>query len=347
MIVTVLASGSLAATAFARGPDESVRLADQVLDEIMSIPARRIPEQLLADAQGLVIIPSVIKVGFVGGIRRGRGVVLVRDADGAWGIPQFVVLTGGSVGWQAGVQATDVVLVFRTRRSVDGLLDGKFTLGAGASIAAGPVGRSAEAATDAQLGAEILSYSRSRGIFAGVAIDGSVIDIDEAAHVAFYGTPSADLPVEVPQSAVKLLQNVESLTHAGEGVVLVPDMPPAETAAHGLDKRHALARASRRLEARLNDEWRRYLALPKEVFADGGDPPHDSMRAALQRFDRTASDRRYQALTGRQEFRATHTDLRKYVEMLDAASPPAQIDLPPPPEESGEASRKSEVGIRN
>ncbi|HEV3020939.1 MAG TPA: lipid-binding SYLF domain-containing protein, partial [Pirellulales bacterium] len=126
-IATVLAAGAFSGSAFARGPDESVRLADQVLHEIMSIPARRIPEQLLADAEGLVIIPSVIKVGFVGGIRRGRGVVLVRDADGAWGIPQFVVLTGGSVGWQAGVQATDVVLVFRTKKSVEGLLGGKFT----------------------------------------------------------------------------------------------------------------------------------------------------------------------------------------------------------------------------
>ncbi|HEV3005248.1 MAG TPA: lipid-binding SYLF domain-containing protein, partial [Pirellulales bacterium] len=98
-IATMLAAGTISEAAFARGPDESVRLADQVLHEIMSIPARRIPKQLLADAEGLVIIPSVIKFGFVGGIRRGRGVVLVRDADGAWGIPQFVVLTGGSVGW--------------------------------------------------------------------------------------------------------------------------------------------------------------------------------------------------------------------------------------------------------
>ena len=134
----------------------------------MAIPGRQIPETLLAEAQGIAIVPNVIKVGFVAGIRWGHGVVMVRDAEGEWSLPQFVTLTGGSVGWQAGVQGTDVVLVFLTKKSVEGLWRGKFTIGADASVAAGPVGHDAAAATDARLRAEILSYSRSRGLFIGL-----------------------------------------------------------------------------------------------------------------------------------------------------------------------------------
>jgi SH3 domain-containing YSC84-like protein 1 len=317
-----------------RGPEESVRLADQVMHEIMAIPARRIPEQLLANAEGLVIIPGVIKIGFVGGVRRGRGVVLVRDGDGAWGIPQFVILTGGSVGWQAGVQATDVVLVFRTKKSVEGLLGGKFTLGAGASVAAGPVGRSAEAATDAELGAEILSYSRSRGLFAGVAIDGSAIEIDESAHQGFYGSPTSELPLQVPESAVKLLQDIEALTGEGDGAVVLPAMTPVPNAARespDIELRRLLARESRKLDSLLNDNWRRYLALPKEVFTDAGPPRVEAMHAALEKFDRTASDEKYRKLTQRQEFQTTHERLAEYAASLEAAAHPPELDLPSPP----------------
>ncbi len=121
-------------------PTETIRASEQVLAEIMAIPARRIPEALLAEAQGVVIVPNVIKIGFIAGVRRGHGVVLVRDNDGEWSLPQFVTLTGGSVGWQAGIQGTDVVLVFTTPKGVEGLLQGKFTIGADASASAGPVG---------------------------------------------------------------------------------------------------------------------------------------------------------------------------------------------------------------
>ena len=149
-----------------------------VLNEIMAIPASGIPASLLANAQGIVIIPDLVKGGFVLGVRHGRGIVMVRDERGFWRPPSFVTLTGGSVGWQIGLQVTDIVLVFKTRSSVQGLLRGKFTFGADAAAAAGPVGREAAAATDAQLLAEIFTWSRSRGLFAGVSLDGSVLQID-------------------------------------------------------------------------------------------------------------------------------------------------------------------------
>jgi lipid-binding SYLF domain-containing protein len=143
----------------------------------------------LQDAQGVAIIPHVLKAGFVIGGRYGRGVILVRAADGTWGNPVFITLVGGGIGWQIGVQSTDVVLVFKTRASLDRILSGqgKITLGADVAVAAGPVGRQAEAATDGQLRAEIYSYSRSRGLFAGVSLEGAGILINCDADEAFYG----------------------------------------------------------------------------------------------------------------------------------------------------------------
>ncbi len=171
------------------GADEETEARDavRVLDEIMQAPDRRIPDRLLRDAEAVAVIPDVIKAGLVIGGRHGDGVLALRGRDGTWTNPSFVALTGGSVGFQAGVQSTDVVLVFRTRRGVDGIVNGKFTLGADAAVAAGPVGRSAMSSTDAQLKAEIYSYSRSRGLFAGVALDGAVISIDHDANEAAYG----------------------------------------------------------------------------------------------------------------------------------------------------------------
>ncbi len=158
-----------------------------VLTEVRNLPERRIPRWMLADAAGVAVIPNVIKAGFVVGGRRGKGVLSVRNPDGGWSHPNFITLTGGSVGFQAGVQASDVVLVFKTRRSIEDLVRGKFTLGADASVAAVPVGRDAAAATDVALKAEIYAYSRSRGLFAGVALDGSALTIDHRANEAVYG----------------------------------------------------------------------------------------------------------------------------------------------------------------
>ncbi len=161
--------------------------ADEVLDELTKIPLKGIPATLLADAQGVAIIPRVIKAGFIVGGRGGHGIVIAKDKDGNWGDPVFVDLGGASVGFQAGVESTDVVLVFRNRKSLDRLLEGKgkVTLGADASIAAGPVGRMAAAATDAKLEAEIVSYSRSRGLFAGVSLDGAAVHANADSNMLF------------------------------------------------------------------------------------------------------------------------------------------------------------------
>jgi len=167
--------------------DKRANEASQVLSEILRIPEESIPTNLLEEAQAIAVIPDMLKVGFVVGGRHGRGLIAIRGSDGTWSHPSFITLTGGSVGFQAGVQSTDVVLVFRTTRGVDSIVNGKFTLGADASVAAGPVGRTAQASTDEQLKASIYSYSRARGLFAGVALDGSRIGIDNKSNQAVYG----------------------------------------------------------------------------------------------------------------------------------------------------------------
>lgn len=186
----ILLSTALAATApVLAGPqeDQRSRNAIRVLAEIQNIPEQAIPDKLLDEARAVVVIPDTIKAGLVIGGRRGHGLMSVKTADGSWSSPVFIKLTGGSIGFQAGVQSSDVILVFRNDRSLDNIVNGKFTLGADAGVAAGPVGRSASAATDGQLKAEIWSWSRARGLFAGVALDGAVLQIDDAANLEAYG----------------------------------------------------------------------------------------------------------------------------------------------------------------
>ena len=303
-----------------------------VLSEIMAIPASGIPASLLANAQGIVIIPDLVKGGFVVGVRHGRGIVMVRDERGFWRPPSFVTLTGGSVGWQIGLLVTDIVLVFKTRSSVQGLLSGKFTLGADAAAAAGPVGREAAAATDAQLLAEIFTWSRSRGLFAGVSLDGSVLQIDHAANTAFYNGANVTDPnqsIPVPASAIALMRLVgyhtgtpgESLSAAPltavptRAVMPVGAAPaPAPAAVGDLQvTRQQLAAASLRLHTILDGNWRTYLAMPAEVYA--GDRPVnvESLQQTLGRFDAVARDPRYALLAQRAEFRSTHDWLQRYV----------------------------------
>ena len=167
--------------------ESKVEAAKDVLDEIMKIPEQRIPPAMLKNTYGIAVIPNVIKAGFVFGGRYGEGIIVVRTKSGKWSDPLFITLAGASVGFQAGVQSSDVILVFKSKRSVDGIIQGKVTLGADASVAAGPVGRQASAATDIELIAEIYSYSRSRGIFAGISFDGAVLQVEETMSAAFYG----------------------------------------------------------------------------------------------------------------------------------------------------------------
>ena len=172
-------------------PSDQVRKIDdavRALEEMMKESDKSIPVSLIEGCAGIAILPDVIKAGlFIGG-RHGKGVLLVRTTDGGWSDPAFVDIKGGSVGWQAGVQSADIVLVFRTPRSIENIGEGKLTLGADAGIAAGPLGRSAEASTDSDLKAEILSYSRSRGLYAGLTLQGSSLQEDRKANRNFYGT---------------------------------------------------------------------------------------------------------------------------------------------------------------
>lgn len=172
----------------AAAEDVTAKIGDAaaVLKEIMAVPEKGIPPALLSDAHGVAIIPGVIKVGFIIGGRYGTGVLLVRDKDGKWSSPSFISLAGGGIGWQIGAQSTDIILVFKSRQSIEGIRKGKFTLGADAAVAAGPVGRSMEAATDVKLKAEVYSYSRSRGLFAGISLEGAALQIDHEANAAFY-----------------------------------------------------------------------------------------------------------------------------------------------------------------
>jgi lipid-binding SYLF domain-containing protein len=161
-------------------------MATQILEELSATPDTFIPERLLDRAYAIAVVPDVTKVAFIAGGRRGSGAMVVRDKNGRFSNPVFISLTGGSFGWQAGVQSTDVVLVFTTRTGVEGITGGKVTLGADASVAAGPVGRQASIATDANFTAEVYSYSRNRGLFAGIALDGSVLSIDRSSNSEFY-----------------------------------------------------------------------------------------------------------------------------------------------------------------
>ncbi len=237
----MLSSHSFAQVPAAQTPGAgTVDQATNVLNEFLAIPNKGIPRSLLSRAQGLVIIPGTVKISFIGGVRRGKGVVVTRDANGVWKPPMFITMTGGSVGFQGGIQSTDVVLVFMTQKSVNGLLTGKFTIGADAAVAAGPVGRQAAAATDGRLQAEILSYSRSRGLFLGVSINGAALQIDAPANLAYYngtgmtadGTPIGP-NVQLPPSASRLLAQLATYTPAA-AVVPGAAAAGAPTANHGV-----------------------------------------------------------------------------------------------------------------
>lgn len=185
--LTVLFLLSPSLTAAPPTPRETLDRSAEVIADIESMPLKSIPTKLIAEAQAIAIIPRVVKVGFVVGGRVGFGVALLRDDKGEWGEPTFVRLGGASVGFQAGLESTDVVLVFKKKASLDRVLSGKgkLTLGADASVAAGPVGRSASAATDGKLEAEIFSYSKSRGLFAGVSLSGAGLMNDHPANDRF------------------------------------------------------------------------------------------------------------------------------------------------------------------
>ena len=171
--------------------NEEKRVTDSsaVLETLVRAPDQNIPQHILERAEAIVVIPSLVKGGFIIGAQHGRGVMSVRNRDSnTWSAPGFVALTGGSIGWQIGVQSVDLVLLVMNKEGVKDLLDNEFKLGANASVAAGPVGRQGEASTDASLSAQILAYSRAKGLFAGLSLEGASLRVDNDANKDFYRT---------------------------------------------------------------------------------------------------------------------------------------------------------------
>jgi len=168
--------------------DEAKRISEatEIFTEIMSIEDKAIPKNIIGKAEAIAVFPGTKKGAFGVGGQRGRGIISVRGANG-WSSPAFYTLTGVSFGLQIGGQETDLILVVNNKRGIDTLTKNQFKLGADASVAAGPIGRDAQAATDLQMRAEILSYSRARGVFAGISINGSTVRQDVDAHERFYG----------------------------------------------------------------------------------------------------------------------------------------------------------------
>ncbi len=194
--------------------DGRIHEAKQVLSEIMASPDESIPEELLAKCQAIAIYPNVIKGGFIFGARFGKGVVLKKDErTGQWGPVAFSTIGGGSWGLQIGGQMTDLIFVVMNARGVSGLLNTNFTLGADASVAAGPVGRNSQVATDLSLRAGILSYSRSRGLFGGVALDGAMVTQDNNSNALYYGTPVTSKDILLG-NAVKVQPSSKELVDA-------------------------------------------------------------------------------------------------------------------------------------
>ena len=194
----------------ARDTEKRLDASAEVLTEIMGAPDKGIPQDLLNKAACVVVIPGVKKGAFIVGAKFGRGFIVCRNEARGWSAPAGVKVEGGSVGFQIGGSETDVVMLVMNRNSVDKLLSSKFTIGADASAAAGPVGRTSSAATDAQLHAELLTYSRSRGLFAGVSLEGATLRPDDDANKDMYGKEMSNKDivqgkVAPPPAAARLL----------------------------------------------------------------------------------------------------------------------------------------------
>lgn len=216
LVITTLALLATA-TAYASDRDDDVNRthkAAQVFREIMNTPDQGIPQELLESAKCIAIIPGDVKFAFIFGGSYGRGLATCRTGrKHGWSAPMFVAINGGSVGYQIGGSSTDIVLLFMNDRALHSLLSDKFKLGADASVAAGPVGRNAAAGTDVKLTAEILSYSRTKGVFAGISLDGAVVQADKSGDRAMYGRhvdrhEILDGKVAVPASARQLVHEL-------------------------------------------------------------------------------------------------------------------------------------------
>lgn len=216
-LVTSTGSWVSKATARTKADDDTAKRLDaaaQVLSEIMAAPDKGIPQDLLDKAACAVIVPNVKKGAFIVGAKYGRGFIMCRNKNGkGWSAPGAVKVEGGSVGFQIGGSETDVVMLLMNQGAIDKLLSSKFTIGGDASVAAGPVGRTSSAETDAQLHAELLTYSRARGLFAGVSLQGATLRPDDDANKDMYGKQMSNKDVVLgdvkpPQSAARLIEEL-------------------------------------------------------------------------------------------------------------------------------------------
>jgi lipid-binding SYLF domain-containing protein len=217
-------------------------LATQVLNDSRNARDQGIPDRLLERAYGIAVIPDFTKVAFFLGGARGHGVLVLRDASGHFTSPIFVTLTGGSFGFQWGVQKTDLVLVFTSRQGIEGVEGGKLTLGADVSVAAGPVGRQASAATDQAFNAGVYSYSHSRGIFAGLALSGAALTIDNDANAELYHHPGL-LASQIISGAVRTdddaARRFQTAVLQGAGLEAAPSSMASSAATPAADVRPA------------------------------------------------------------------------------------------------------------
>jgi lipid-binding SYLF domain-containing protein len=238
LLLTAAAVGTLVnvANAGAARQEGLLLTATEVLEDVQGMPDQRLPDALLSHAYGIAVIPDVTKIAFIFGGRHGNGVLVTRDKlNTPWSNPVFIAITGGSWGFQAGAQSSDIILVFTTKAGIEGISGGKLTLGADASVAAGPFGRQGSAATDVGL-AEIYSYARTRGLFGGIALDGSAISIDRSANAALYhknGVTATEIfsgqAPTPPETAQRFLDRLALVTHTAVRSSPAPqaDMPAA------------------------------------------------------------------------------------------------------------------------
>ena len=221
LLLTVCFVANFSPAIKAGGPQEKNPEAEKVQDAILvcqdliGLPEEGIPKALLHNAQAIAVIPGVVKAAYLVGGQHGKGVLMARQENGAWSYPVFVKLTGGSIGFQFGAEKADIILVFKDKRSVRTIAKGKFTLGGDASIAAGPVGAGTSASTDVKFEAEVYSYSKAKGLFGGISLDGAALLLDKDAGTKFYR--SFDLTtedildkadIEAPQAARDLRETV-------------------------------------------------------------------------------------------------------------------------------------------
>ncbi len=249
LILSLLAASSALSQVPASKEEARIIEATAILNEWQQMSDQGIPDRLLDRAQAIAIFPSVIKGAFIFGGRFGRGVVLVKDLNGRWSDPSFLTVAGGSWGLQIGAQSSDLILIFTTRKGIEGLSGGKVTIGGDISGAVGPVGRQLSGSTDLSFSAEVYSYSRAKGLFAGIALDGSSMSIDYSANAKYYGQSDllasdifAGKVKSEPATAQALIQAVGRLAHttaqAGpsmKGNVLTPQPTQKNVEERGLE----------------------------------------------------------------------------------------------------------------